>query len=80
MKFLKTKSAPKPVVALERGPLAEKLKEACAAAEEYIETIAAKQKAEAPTIPLDWHRMNLRLRYGKCACKCALALLDQEKE
>ncbi len=50
-----------------------------AAAEEYIETVAQKEKANSPLQPLEWHRLNLRLRFGRSALDCALALLDQEK-
>jgi hypothetical protein len=74
-KKLKTEEAP---AATPEPSLADRLKEACAAAEAFIETIAQKEKAEAPTIPIDWHRLNLKLMYGSCACKCALALLEKE--
>jgi hypothetical protein len=58
--------------------LAAQLNAACAAAESHILTIAQKEKAASPLQPLPWHEMNLRLMYGRCACKCALALLERE--
>jgi hypothetical protein len=59
------------------GPsLADRIKDTCAAAEAYVETIALREKAEAPTIPLDWHRMNLHMMHGRCPCRCALKLLE----
>ena len=62
-----------------KGPsLAEQLRAAQAAAEAYIEEIAQKEKAMSPLQPLDWHRLNLRLMYGRDACGCALKLLEKE--
>jgi hypothetical protein len=58
--------------------LADQLTAACAAAEAYIATVAQKEKQASPLQPLPWHEMNLRLMYGRCACKCALALLEKE--
>jgi hypothetical protein len=68
-------SAEKPEVSL-----AEQLRAAQAAAEEYVESVALKEKAASPLQPLEWHRLNLRLRFGRSALDCALALIDQEKK
>ena len=76
MKLLKAKQ---PQEAPVKGPsLADQLTAACNAAEKYIATIAQKEKDASPLQPLPWHEMNLRLMYGRCACKCALALLEKE--
>jgi hypothetical protein len=80
MKLLK-KSQPQKEAAVAvslTDQLKNQLTQACAAAEEYIETIAQREKAASPLQPLEWHRMDLRLRFGRCGCKCALALLERE--
>jgi hypothetical protein len=76
MKLLKAKEPQK--VASAEVSLADQLTAACAAGEAFIETIAQKEKAASPLQPLAWHQMNLRLMYGRCACKCALALMEKE--
>jgi hypothetical protein len=58
--------------------LKEQLTEACAAAEGYIAKAAQREKAASPLQPLPWHELNLRLMHGRCACKCALALMAKE--
>ena len=80
MKLLKAKQPQKETSAEVSlaDQLKEQLKEACAAGEEYIEQAAQKEKAASPLQPLEWHRMNLRSMYGRCACKCALALMEKE--
>jgi hypothetical protein len=83
MKF-KIKSAPKPVVALERGrPLAERLEQARAEAGEFIEQKVRELKAspDAASLPVDWIRMNLRALNGwACNCRVALSLLEKESD
>jgi hypothetical protein len=73
---------PQKEASTEVSSLADQLKnqltQACAAGEEYIEKVALAEKAASPLQPLEWHRLNLRLMYGRCACKCALALLEKE--
>jgi hypothetical protein len=79
VKLLKAKSQPQaaPVV----GPsLAEQLRAAQAAAEEYIESVAQKEKAASPLQPLEWHRLDIRLRFGRSAVDCALKLLEVEEK
>jgi hypothetical protein len=77
MKLLK-KSQPQPEAA-PAVSLADQLTAACDAAEAYIATIAQREKDASPLQPLGWHQMQIYLRYGRCACKCALALLEKEK-
>jgi hypothetical protein len=76
----KTKSAPKLVVALERGrPLAERLEQARAEAEEFIEQKVRELKAlpDAASLPIDWLRQDLRRRHGgHCSCRVVLSLLS----
>jgi hypothetical protein len=71
---LKNKQEAAPAVSLAR-----QLRAACDAAEKYIATIAQREKDASPLQPLAWHEMQIRLRYGRCGCKCALALLEREK-
>jgi hypothetical protein len=77
MKLLK-KSQPKeeaaPAVSLKA-----KLEEAVAAAEEYIETVVEREKAEHTLISRDWIRMDLKLKHGRDSVRCALALLEKDK-
>jgi hypothetical protein len=82
MRF-KIKSAPKPVVALERGqPLAEQITAAKEIAAQVVEAEAQRIKAseEGRLLPIDWIRQNIRAiaRAGSCDCKCALSLLEKE--
>ena len=60
--------------------LAEQLRAAQAAAEEYIEGVALRWKAASPLQPIQWHRLDMRLRFGRSALDCALALIDQEQK
>ena len=79
----KSKSAPKLVDAPERGrSLAERLEQARAEAEEFIEQKVRELKVtpDAASLPIDWLRQDLRKRHGgSCNCKCALSLLEDEK-
>jgi hypothetical protein len=74
MKLLKQKEVPaeRPV------PLKDQLTAACVAGEKYIAAYAQREKDASPLQPLAWHKLQIRLRYGRCACKCALALLSKE--
>jgi hypothetical protein len=76
MKLLK-KSQPQPEAA-PAVSLADQLTAACVAAEKYIASIAQREKDASPLQPLAWHEMQIRLRFGNCGCKCALALLSKE--
>lgn len=76
---MKVKTKPQPEASAEVS-LAEQLRAAQAAAEEYVEAVALREKAASPLQPLEWHRLNLRLRFGRSACDCALALIDQEQK
>jgi hypothetical protein len=79
MKFLKTKSAKGAPVTV---PLADRIRETCAAAEQYIESRvdALKVSDEGRTLPRTWLELNLRAttRGGGCNCKVALKLLESE--
>jgi hypothetical protein len=77
MKFSKAKQTQQEAPAVEPS-LADQLTAACAAAEKYIASIAAREKGASPLQPLAWHEMNIRLMHGRCACKCALALMEKE--
>ena len=84
MKLLK-KSQPKPEVLDKPGTsLADQLRAAQAAAEEFIqkEVQRIKDSPEGATLPIAWLASNIRAttRAGGCHCKCALALLDREKK
>ena len=63
--------------------LADRIKETCAAAEQYVESKvkALKASEEGRLLPIDWLRHDLRGRHGShhCHCKVALSLLDQEQ-
>jgi len=50
------------------------------AAEAYVQSVALKEKAASPLQPLPWHELQLRLRYGRAATECALALLEAEEK
>jgi hypothetical protein len=76
---------PQPQSAPDNGrSLAERIKETCAAAEQYIETRVAELKdaPEGKSLPIDWLRLNIRAttRANGCHCKCALALLEKDKK
>jgi hypothetical protein len=84
MKFLKSKSAPRPVVALERGqPLADRIKQVRDEAEAVIEARVDSEKAQHPTLPRDWILLNqfalARADKGRCACRCALKILGEQE-
>jgi hypothetical protein len=77
MKLLsKTKSQKEAATA---ASLADRIKETCRLAEEYIETIVEREKAEHSLLSRGWIRQDLYLKYGKnCTCRCASALLELE--
>ena len=81
VRLLKAKSPPTKVgAATAVSPLADlkaQLLAARDAAEAYIKSVALKEKAASPLQPLEWHRLNLRLRFGRSAVDCALALLKE---
>jgi hypothetical protein len=62
--------------------LADRIKETCALAEQYIEKRIEqlKDSDEGRSLPIDWLRLNIRAttRAGGCHCKCALSLLEKE--
>ena len=79
--MMKVKTKPQPEAASAVSPLADlkkQLTEARDAAEAYVQSVALKEKAASPLQPLPWHEMQLRLRYGRAATECALALLEKE--
>ena len=77
---LKAKQA-KPAEAPEVS-LADRIRETCAAAEEYVESKvkALKASEEGRLLPIGWLRHDLRGRHGShhCHCKVALSLLEKE--
>src|SRR5262245_11781581 len=79
---VKPKSQPQPEAP--KASLAERIKETCAAAEEYIQEEVRRLKAspEGQSLPIGWLEGDLRRRTGgHCNCKCVLALqaaLDKE--
>ena len=79
MRLLKTKQ-PKEEVSAETS-LAERLKQASAEAEAFIESKVAELKAspEGQLLPIDWLRNDLRNRTGgSCNCRCVLKILEQK--
>jgi hypothetical protein len=44
--------------------------------DEYIDTL----KAASPLQPRPWHEMDLRLRFGRCNCDCALKVIEAAKK
>ena len=77
MKLLK-KSQPQKETAPVAVSLKAQLKQAVAAAEEYIAKIAQREKDASPLQPLPWHELNLRFQFGRDSVSCALALLEKE--
>lgn len=80
MKLLKAKQ-PKPAEA--PVSLAERIKQARAEAEEFIESKVSELKAspDGAILSVDWLRMNLRaLNGGHCDCKVALSLLEKDSD
>ena len=77
--FQKAKPQPQPEASPEASlSLANRIKETCALTAAYIDAAVAKEKLAHPLISVDWIRMNMNLMYGKCACKCVLALMEKE--
>jgi hypothetical protein len=76
---LKSKPQPKPEASTEVS-LADRIKETCAAAKQYIEARVLEEKAAHPSIPIDWIRHNTYAlgRSRSCHCKVALKLLDEK--
>jgi hypothetical protein len=62
--------------------LADRIRETCAAAEQYIESKvdALKSSDEGRQLPRTWLELNLRAttRGGGCNCKVALQLLESD--
>lgn len=77
MKLLKSKQ-PQKVPDLTSGTLAERIKETCAAAEQYVAEL--KASPEGQSLPLDWIKQNIyaTARAKGCHCRCALSLLEKE--
>jgi hypothetical protein len=79
MKLMKAKSQPQ--AAPQPGPsLADQLRAAQAAAEEYIEKVVQGLKREHTLLSVEWIAQDLRLKYGRNAVACALALLELEEK
>jgi hypothetical protein len=82
---MKTRSQPK---ALEVSPdsraaFAARLEQIRAEAEAFIEekVRALKATPDSQLLPIDWLRADLRKRHGgSCNCRCALSLLEDEKQ
>jgi hypothetical protein len=76
------KQQPKQEAAPVAVSLADRIKETCAEAEQYIEKRIEqlKDSDEGRSLPIDWLRLNIRAttRAGGCHCKCALALLEKD--
>jgi hypothetical protein len=75
--------AKQPQSAPDKGrSLADQLRAAQAAAEEFIqkEVQRIKDSPEGASLPIAWLASNIRAttRAGGCHCKCALALLDRD--
>jgi hypothetical protein len=80
MKLLKTKQ---PQEAPDKGPsLAERIKQARADAEAFIEDKVRSLKVEHPDLSIEWLRLNLRAtnRVGGCHCALALKLLEPKHD
>jgi hypothetical protein len=61
--------------------LAQRIKETCAAAEQYIKSKVQQEKAgEGSTLPLPWLLQNIYSvhRAHGCHCRCALSLLKDK--
>lgn len=85
MKTLKTKLKTEEAPAATQEPtLAERIKETCSLAEEYIDRHVDLLKAseDGKLLPRDWLKLDVQLKFGRCLCQCATALiaLDQEKK
>ena len=62
--------------------LADRIKETCGLAEQYIESKVRELKAtpDAALLPIDWLRQDLKTRHGgNCSCRVALALLAKDQ-
>lgn len=63
--------------------LADRIKETCSLAEQYIQSRVQqiKDSPEGETLPISWLALNIRAttKAGGCHCKCALALLEKDK-
>lgn len=86
MKLLK-KSQPQqetPPAFQPKGSLPDRIRAAVAEAEAFVESKVQELKAspEGATLPIDWLRHNIyaTARARGCHCRCALALIDQEKK
>jgi hypothetical protein len=81
MKLLKAKPPQKE--ASTEVSLADRIKETCRLAEEYIETRVQqeKDKDEGRLIPISWLRQNIYAvhKANGCHCRCALSLLESKK-
>ena len=76
---MKFKTQPKPQEAPVKGPsLAERIKETCSLAEEYINrhVDALKTSEDGKSLPRDWLKLDIQLKSGRCLCQCATALID----
>jgi hypothetical protein len=85
MSMARFKTQPKPQeAAVVRPSLAEQIRAAQAAATEFVERKVQeiKDSPEGELLPIEWLRLNIRAttRANGCACKAALALLDEKKQ
>jgi hypothetical protein len=78
---LKTKQPQKEVSS--EASLADRIKETCDAAKQYIESRVRQEKAspDGQSLPLDWLRQNIYAVHKArgCHCRCAISLLSEKK-
>jgi hypothetical protein len=83
VKLLKAKSQPQIKEASAEVSLADRIKETCAAAEQYIESRIQQEKASEAgrSLPYDWLRQNIYAVHKArgCHCRCALSLLSEKQ-
>ena len=48
--------------------LAERIEQVQAEITALIEDFCSREKAENPTLPLEWIKQNFRARFGSCLC------------
>ena len=60
-------------------PLEERIKSICEEAEAIVEAKAVELKKQYEGLPITWIRRDLETRTGGCACKQALAILEEGK-
>jgi len=81
--MIKTKAKSQPQPEAPKASLAERITQARAEAEAFIESKVRELKAspDAAMLPIDWLRQDLRKRHGgSCNCRCALSLMENEAD